>query len=108
MTKPTEYVAYPDGYVMPVKPTEYIAYPEGYVPAKPAAPRPAAAAAPAVKTSGSEGLLQVETDPGKVAMVGSASAAHSQPSASRRRARQHEVYVENEPLVQVETHLPKQ
>ncbi|MBI3221838.1 MAG: hypothetical protein HYZ46_01855, partial [Nitrosomonadales bacterium] len=68
--KPTEYVAYPDGYVPPVKPTEYIAYPEGHVPAKPvhAAPQPVVAAAPAAATGG-EGLVQIETDLSKASVV---------------------------------------
>ncbi len=103
-TKPAEYVAYPDGYVHPVKPTEYVAYPEGYVAAKPAAPRPAAVAAPAAAApvaTGGEGLVQIETDPGKFNTVANVPAGN--PGQSRRRSRQREVYVENEPLVQVET-----
>ncbi|MFZ3017624.1 MAG: Rne/Rng family ribonuclease [Gallionella sp.] len=110
-SKPTEYVAYPAGYVPPLKPTEYIAYPANYVPPAPpvqpkpvAAPRPVAAA-PAAAVSG-EGLVQIETDPGKFSAVTEPVPAGNQP-VNRRRARQREVYVENEPLVQIETQHPQ-
>jgi ribonuclease E len=100
---PTEYVAYPAGYVPPLKPTEYIAYPANYVPpAQPksvAAPRPVAVAAPA---AAAQGLVQIETDPNKFSAVTEAAPAGNQP-VNRRRQRQREVYVENEPLVQIET-----
>ncbi|MDP2144432.1 MAG: Rne/Rng family ribonuclease [Gallionella sp.] len=100
---PTEYVAYPAGYVPPLKPTEYIAYPANYAPpAQPkpvAAPRPAAIAAPA---AADQGLVQIETDPNKFSAVTEAAPAGNQP-VNRRRQRQREVYVENEPLVQIET-----
>jgi ribonuclease E len=46
-------------------------------------------------------LVQIETDPVKT--VSAPSVPHNQAGSSRRRARQREVYVENEPLVQIET-----
>ncbi len=47
-------------------------------------------------------LIQVETDPAKLVSPEMLAMA-ARPGASRRRARPREVYVENEPLVQVET-----
>jgi ribonuclease E len=47
-------------------------------------------------------LVQIETDLSKANPV--PSAQHNQPATTRRRARQREVYVESEPLVQIETH----
>ncbi|MGC2166910.1 MAG: Rne/Rng family ribonuclease [Gallionella sp.] len=106
---PTEYIAYPETQV---KPSEYLA-----MPAIRAEPRIAAAAHP-VAVAGSLpvvlvdvavtefNLIQIETDPVKLGTV-----ANLQPSGdsatfpkSRRRTRQREVYVENEPLIQIETH----
>jgi ribonuclease E len=102
--KPSEYVAYPAGYVPPLKPTEYIAYPTKVAAAAPApAPQPIAAAPATVATG--EGLVQIETDPGKFTAV-AAAPAPEQP-APRRRRRPREVYVENEPLVQIETQHPQ-
>ncbi|MBK9160324.1 MAG: Rne/Rng family ribonuclease [Nitrosomonadales bacterium] len=119
--KPTEYVAYPEGYTPPLKPTEYIAYPQGYTPpvkpteyiamptvvTPPRAPEVAAAkpvAAPAVM---SEGLVQIETAAEKLKTVSAVvQEAPAQP-ANRRRVRPREVYVENEPLVQIETQHPQ-
>ncbi|OGS82657.1 MAG: ribonuclease G [Gallionellales bacterium GWA2_59_43] len=104
-SKPTEYVAYPAGYVAPVKPTEYIAYPANYVPPAPvAAPQPVAAAPVAAVSDA--GLIQIETDPGKFSAVAETAPASNQP-VNRRRTRQREVYVENEPLVQIETQHPQ-
>ncbi len=98
--KPSEYIAYPKGWTHPLQPSEYIAIPATATP-------PAAVvkeiAAPAA--SGGEGLIQIETDPGKFSAVVSAPAV--EPPAPRRRQRQREVYVENEPLVQVETQHPQ-
>ena len=53
----------------------------------------------------SEGLFQIETAPEKIAAI-SETAPRSQPLI-RRRTRQLEVYVENEPLVQIETQQSK-
>jgi len=127
VVKPTEYIAYPEGFV---RPSEYIAMPT--VAPQPIAelnvaiaaattqavaaeiapqPTPAAATLPPVPIaaiSGS-GLIQIETDPVKLSTV----AALAQPvytdqhAAPRRRIRQREVYVENEPLVQIETQRPQ-
>jgi ribonuclease E len=112
-SKPTEYVAYPAGYVPPLKPTEYIAYPANYVPPTPAAkpqpvaaPQPVAVAAPVATAPGSDGLVQIETDPNKFSAITEAAPAGNQP-VNRRRTRQREVYVENEPLVQIETQHPQ-
>ena len=123
-TGPTEYVAYPDGYV---RPSEYIAVPTNYTPSLPAAiePTPLAVVAenlpaivspaqvatqPQVKAPApSSGLIQIETDPIKLETMPEFPAASSERHAPRRRARRHEVYVENEPLVQIETqHTPPQ
>ncbi len=52
-----------------------------------------------------EGLVQIETAPEKIAIV-----VDNQPRpqpVNRRRTRQLEVYVENEPLVQIETQRPQ-
>jgi ribonuclease E len=46
-------------------------------------------------------LIQIETDSNKVTPL--PSDQHIQAASTRRRARQREVYVENEPLVQIET-----
>ncbi len=99
-TAPTEYIAFPDGFV---KPSEYIAMPMIFTPSLPAVVTPA----PVAKTSGSgHGLVQIETDPvklGTVAQVTTPAERHT----PRRRERQREVYVENEPLVQIETQHPQ-
>jgi len=90
--KPTEYVAYPEGFV---RPTEYIAMPTVSVAAVVANKAPIASAG--------EGLVQIETDSGKLNTVVNVPAGNQGQPASRRRARSYEVYVENEPLVQIET-----
>ena len=136
-TVPTEYIAYPDGYV---RPSEYIAMPTIYTPGVmaviepnlpavvepnmpsvmaptlPAAaptlpevvePAPIAATPPVAKTPGN-GLIQIETDPVKLNTVAQFTATAERHSPRRRRERQREVYVENEPLVQIETqHTPQ-
>ncbi len=104
--QPTEYVAYPAGYVPPLKPTEYIAYPANYAP--PAQPKPVAAPqrVETAAASGGEGLVQIETDPGKFSAIVEAAPVGT-PPANRRRQRQREVYHENEPLVQIETQHPQ-
>jgi len=107
MRAPTEYVAYPDGYVKPAAPepkrtpTEYIAYPT--TDARPQ--RPADAVAPKLTLAGDDsGLIQIETSPEKLgAFAEPTPVTERQP---RRRQRTREVYVENEPLVQVETQNP--
>ncbi len=102
--KPSEYIAYPAGYVPPLKPTEYIAYPtKAAAPA--AAPAPSQQPAAAVPAAAGEGLVQIETDPGK--FVAAAPAPAPEQPAPRRRQRPREVYVENEPLVQIETQHPQ-
>jgi ribonuclease E len=124
-TGPTEYVAYPDGYV---RPSEYIAMPTIFneslpaviEPTMPAVMEPSlpavmeptplmvASPAPMAKTPGN-GLIQIETDPIKLSSVSQFSATQAERHAPRRRReRQREVYVENEPLVQIETQHPPQ
>jgi ribonuclease E len=110
--KPSEYIAYPEGYVPPLKPTEYIAQPSIQTPVaspapavQPPAPQPVATT-PVTTTSGEE-LIQIETDPGKFSAVVNVQASPAEQHAPRRRQRQREVYVENEPLVQIETQRPQ-
>lgn len=109
--KPVEYTAYPAGYIAPLKHSEYIAYPRSQVSATvttvkeaPLINIPVAAVATVMAGSG-EGLIQIETDASKVRVIASAPVADKEPV--RRRQRQREVYVENEPLVQVETQRPQ-
>jgi ribonuclease E len=128
IVKPAEYIAYPDGFV---RPSEYIAMPtvapqptaEVKVPvAATAAPQPIAAEiapepSPAAATisptpvsaTSASSLIQIETDPVKLSTVAAKTqtAYTDQPAAPRRRTRQREVYVENEPLVQIETQRPQ-
>jgi len=117
-TGPTEYIAYPDGYV---RPSEHIDMPTDYTPSLPAVIDPAlpavaaeslpaavthAPVAPpaAARTQGNgSNLVQIETDPIKLNTVVQVSATPAERHAPRRRSRQREVYVENEPLVQIET-----
>ncbi len=98
-TGPTEYIAFPDGFV---KPSEYIAMPTVFTPSLPAVVAPA----PVAKTSGG-GLVQIETDQVKLGTVAQVANAPAERNAPRRRERQREVYVENEPLVQIETQHPQ-
>ncbi len=102
--KPTEYVAYPDGYV---KPSEYIAMPTVITPGLPAVIAPnlpaVASSFPASKMSVGHDLIQIETDPVKLSTVAQVTTASAERHTPRRRERQREVYVENEPLVQIET-----
>jgi ribonuclease E len=65
-----------------------------------AAIKPAVIAEAAVAVT-ADALVQIETVPGKIAVE--APAERPQP-VNRRRTRPLEVYVENEPLVQIETH----
>ncbi|MBI3479026.1 MAG: Rne/Rng family ribonuclease [Nitrosomonadales bacterium] len=102
--KPTEYVAYPDGYV---KPSEYIAMPTTRLPVVAAPNLPAVVPTyPVAKTSGHD-LIQIETDPVKLSTVSHVTTATAERPTPRRRERQREVYVENEPLVQIETQHPQ-
>lgn len=133
---PTEYVAYPDGFVQP---SEYIAMPstspvqqveqiEVSVPdnVPVSSPDPLASAAlltaehplptaPAKRTSkpvapivvSDPNLEQIETDPVKLSSVAPIVTSTSETRPPRRRVRQREVYVENEPLEQVETQHPQ-
>jgi hypothetical protein len=108
IAKPTEYIAYPDGYVPPLKPTEYVAMPtlpQAVVPAPLASSpvEPVAATKPLV--SSANGLLQIETDHSKLVTIENTVATTDQPVV-RRRNRVREVYVESEPLVQIETQHP--
>jgi len=120
--KPTEHVSYPAGYV---RPSEYVAMPtvapkterKPVAAATPAptapeqvatpAPTPKATPAPQVKPviKVDPDLVQIETDGDKVVVSQSTSASEKRPP--RRRPRQREVYVENEPLEQIETQRPQ-
>lgn len=102
----------------PVKPTEYVAYPEGFVRPSEYIAMPTFSAQQSVATiivstspvnGGGSGLIQIETDPVKLSTVAVSMPASyaDQPMAPRRRTRQREVYVENEPLVQIETQRPQ-
>lgn len=123
-TGPTEYIAYPDGFV---KPSEYIAMPTIFTQSLPATIEPSlpalmaptqiavvspalpaiVASAPVAKTPGN-GLVQIETDPIKLSTVAQFTATPAERhTPRRRRERQREVYVENEPLVQIETQHPQ-
>jgi len=96
---PTEYVAFPEGFVQP---NEYIAMPTIFATSLPAVVTPA----PVAKTSGNS-LVQIETDPVKLSSVAQITATPPERHTPRRRERQREVYVENEPLVQIETQHPQ-
>ncbi|MEO8331952.1 MAG: Rne/Rng family ribonuclease [Gallionella sp.] len=110
--KPTEYIAYPEGFV---RPSEYIAMPtipshQSEVAEVSAAPVITSVSTASASTAGSgPSLIQIETDPVKLSTVAThiPSGYTDQPTASRRRTRQREVYVENEPLVQIETQHPQ-
>ena len=99
---PTEYVAMPSNMVAP---SEYIAMPSVVleVPA-PAVTVPIAASVATPTTA--NGLTQIETDPSKAAKIAYSTPTHVQSHAPRRRERKREVYLENEPLVQIETQHP--
>ena len=103
---PTEYIAYPDGYV---KPSEYIAMPSILSASLPAVVAPSLPAttllpAPAATARGNgHDLIQIETDLVKLSTVAQPAVSSMERQSPRRRVRQHEVYVESEPLVQIET-----
>ncbi len=65
---------------------------------------PVAVAKPMIKFDSD--LVQIETDHSKAVNPGQLSAS-SERHPPRRRQRQREVYVENEPLVQIETQHPR-
>jgi ribonuclease E len=104
--KPSEYVAYPEGWTPPVTPSEYIAMPTTAKQQDVAAVVVRQITAPVAASSG-EGLVQIETDPGKLQAIANIPAGYADKPATRRRTRQHEVYVENEPLEQIETQRPQ-
>ncbi len=114
--KPTEYIAMPTAVAdvaKPVAATKPVAAVEP-VAVEPVAVEPVAVEPVAVKPAVMpalqaqleiEGLVQIETAPEKIAIVLD-NPPKPQP-ANRRRTRQLEVYVENEPLVQIETQRPQ-
>jgi len=111
--KPSEYIAFPEGFV---RPTEYIAMPTivpqpaQIVPpvVAPSAQAPfPVSAAPAPLATSDPSLIQIETDPTKVGQIALSIPSQPERHAPRRRTRQREVYVENEPLVQIETQRPQ-
>ncbi|MEI7455124.1 MAG: Rne/Rng family ribonuclease [Nitrosomonadales bacterium] len=120
--KPTEYLAMPAGMAAPVvavavsvatpvaaAPVEVVAAPVAAAPVEVPVTTPVVAEALVVNTAvavetKSTGLVQIETAPNKAS--NEAPVERAQPVV-RRRARQLEVYVENEPLVQIETQNPK-
>ncbi|MEO8342847.1 MAG: ribonuclease E/G, partial [Gallionella sp.] len=97
---PSEYIAYPEGFVQP---SEYIAMPTAFTPSLSVVPGIPAVAAPPVAKTAANGLVQIETDPVKLSIVPQVGSASGERHTPRRRERQREVYVENEPLVQIET-----
>jgi ribonuclease E len=120
IAKPTEYIALPDGFAYP---TEHIAMPvtatqqvapttevRQVMPEATAQQSGAVAEVDKVSpvaSSNSEGLIQIETDPSKFNASADIPADHAPQPTTRRRVRQREVYVENEPLVQIETQRPQ-
>ena len=128
--KPTEYVAMPTAFVAavpvatevvaatPVVMTKPVAAPVAasepvmaepavapVIAAEPVATTPAVNARPVAAPLTTGDLFQIETAPEKIAAVVDTT-QRPQP-ANRRRTRKLEVYVENEPLVQIETQNPK-
>ncbi len=103
--KPTEYVAIPDGFVYP---TEYIAMPTTGMQSSATSLVTSEAHVPvAVIARSSETLVQIETDPSRFSATANITPDNSEQQSPRRRTRQHEVFVENEPLVQIETQRPQ-
>jgi hypothetical protein len=109
--KPSEYIAYPEGWKLPATPSESTAMPASTTQPEVAKAAPSEAIAPVAASgnaaSSGTGLVQIETDPGKLQAIASIPAGYTDEPATRRRTRQHEVYVENEPLMQVETQHPQ-
>ena len=109
--KPSEYIAYPEGWTPPVTPSPVTPSEDITVPTVATQQNVAAVVvreitAP-VATSSGENLVQIETDQDKLQAVANIPAGYADKPATRRRTRQHEVYVENEPLVQIETQRPQ-
>jgi ribonuclease E len=106
-TVPTEYIAFPEGFD---KPSEYIAMPtltaSPVIASLGAIAKGMPASVAKISVNGQDlmqsDLIQIETDPVKLSTVGS-SATTPEKHTPRRRERQREVYVESEPLVQIET-----
>jgi ribonuclease E len=116
--KPSEHIAYPEGWTPPpVAPSEHIAASAVTAPQDAAAVTVTTNEAPAVPAttvgetpvaaSNGEGLVQIETDPGKLQAIASIPVGYTDEPVTRRRTRQREVYMESEPLVQVETQRPQ-
>jgi hypothetical protein len=105
-TFPSEYIAIPTGYVYPSEyiamPTEYV-YPSEYI-AMPTAIIPVASVKPTMPSNSHSPLIQIETDPIKTKILENSQPSYTEQPIIRRRIRQREVYSENEPLIQVETH----
>ena len=106
--KPSEYIAYPEGWMPPVMPSPVMPSEDIAIPAtqQDVAAVVSEITAPVAASSG-ENLVQIETDQGKLQAVANIPAGYADKPATRRRTRQHEVYVENEPLEQVETQRPQ-
>jgi ribonuclease E len=101
VVRPTEYIAYPDS-MKRLTPTEVVCYPT-----QPAQVIQVAAPVVASIDLSSSGLIMIETDPVKAASV-IVAIPEDRKHAPRRRQRQREIYTaeNNEPLQQVETHMP--
>ena len=104
---PTEYIAFPEGFD---KPSEYIAMPSHIaspvIASLGAIAKGMPASVPKISVNGQDlvqsDLIQIETDPVKIGSV-EQIASTPEKHTPRRRERQREVYVESEPLVQIET-----
>ena len=118
-TGPTEYLAIPANYVAPASlpnASEVAVEQAAQVVMTPAsAPLAAPASAPVavpvqpsapvqatLALAEADSLVQIETDPVKIVAVNDISSTPA-PQVIRRRTRPREVYVESEPLVQIET-----
>jgi len=101
--KPTEYVAYPANYVQPVVAAKVVetAVAEPVV-AAPASKAPAAKTPVAAVQVSTSSLEQIETKPGTTTETDEAI-FDTPPKVVRRRTRPRDVFVESEPLVQIET-----
>jgi ribonuclease E len=103
IVKPTEYIALPDNFVYP---SEYIAMPASEAQQNPPETIKSQISSTAPGNN-AEGLIQIETNPEKTGILATVPANDTAQLATRRRTRQREVYVENEPLVQIETQRPQ-
>ncbi|MFZ5502837.1 MAG: Rne/Rng family ribonuclease [Pseudomonadota bacterium] len=95
IAKPSEYIAYPQGYTAPLKPSEYLAMPTA------ASHQPNATTSKPRKQATESDLIQIETDAKQFGAIVETPDTPRKP-VNRRRTRNREVYVE-EPLQQVET-----